>query len=572
MSRNDPLASRPPRRRRRRSLALAAALGAGAALAALPGAASAQQSLVMAQVVGGTSNADEVASRTGLTLEGAIPQIGWATYSTEGDAATARRRLLRDRGVSRIDFVMPGERAGADFLPRDIIFQSPGLVAVNGLGSFDWKWHWTIANFPAAWDISRGSSAVRVVVIDSEFDTEHPDLKTKFAAGRNFDSGTADYRTGRVRATDINTAFHGSHVAGLVGAASDNAEGGPGACFDCVVIPYKIGFSGSLTNNVDEKFIRDLTEALTAAGDSDGVVINMSLGTSRDHAPLKAAVDYARSKGKVIVASAGNSQLNGQGPSGVPNYPGAYDGVIAVAATRPDDSIAPFSTNGEFVDIAAPGDAVLSTWDSRLDGTVPADKQPTHGIGYKALSGTSMASPIAAGLAALMKTVRPDLTADEVKLLLEQSADDLGAVGRDPVFGSGRINALKALQAAQAYVRPAPPPDTRKAVRFFYSCEQGSKDLAAGKPFVGVPVRARLICKGRTQPALRKVVLEIQRYSARGGWKRIGVVRTTNKGRFGFTRKLNTVGNWRIRVAFGGNAALLASGSLGVKARAVARR
>ncbi len=110
-----------------------------------------------------------------------------------------------------------------------------------------------------------------------------------------------------MRATDINTAFHGSHVAGLVGAASDNAEGGPGACFDCVVIPYKIGFSGSLTNNVNEKFVRDLTEALTAAGDSDGVVINMSLGTSRDHAPLHAAVDYALSKGKVVVASAGNS-------------------------------------------------------------------------------------------------------------------------------------------------------------------------------------------------------------------------------------------------------------------------
>ena len=120
------------------------------------------------------------------------------------------------------------------------------------------------------------------------------------------------------------------------------------------------------------------------------------------------------------------------GPSGVPNYPGAYSGVIAVASTRPDDSISPDSTNGDFVDVAAPGNPILSTWDSRLDATVPQDLQPTHGIGYKVLAGTSMASPIAAGLAALMKTVRPDLTPDEVQLLMEAGSDDVGAVGPRP--------------------------------------------------------------------------------------------------------------------------------------------
>ena len=367
----------------------------------------------------------------------------------------------------------PGERQSLDFVPRDIIFNQPGTVAVDGLGAVNWKWHWIKANFPAAWDITRGSAAVKVVVIDSEFDTEHPDLKTKFATGRNFDSGTTNYRTSNVRAIQgANNTFHGSHVAGLVGAASDNAEGGPGACFDCVVIPYKIGFAGANSTSVDEKFVRDLTEALVAAGDSDGVVINMSLGTSRDHAPLRAAVDYARSKGKVVVASAGNSQLGQQGPSGVANYPGAYPGVIAVASTRPDDSIAASSTNGDFVDIAAPGDAVLSTWHSGLTitNTTP-ENQPTHGVGYKVLSGTSMASPIVAGLAALMKTIRPDLTADEVELLLQQSAVDLGAVGKDPVFGAGRIDAFAALKAAQAYVRPTPPPPPPRAkVRIFYTC------------------------------------------------------------------------------------------------------
>lgn len=90
--------------------------------------------------------------------------------------------------------------------------------------------------------------------------------------------------------------------------------------------------------------------------------------------------------------------------------------------------------------------------------------------------------------------------------------------------------------------------------------------------FVGVPVRAKLVCRGRTKPAVRSAVLEIQRFAARRGWTRIGVVRTSNMGRFGFTQRLTSVGNWRIRVAFGGDAALRPAGSLGVRARAVARR
>lgn len=559
---------------RRRRSPLAIALATAAVGAAVPATAAAAEGLVLAKVMPSAEQADAVGARTGLDLDGVIAGTDWAVFEDGGDAAAARAALRADGAVMQIDYVEAGETGGFGFIPRDIIFNQPGQVAIAGFGAADWKWHWTKTNFPAAWDISRGSSAVKVLVIDSEFDTEHPDLKTKFVAGRNFDSGTADYQSGRVRATTVNEAFHGTHVAGLVGAASDNAEGGPGACFDCTIIPFKVGLGpgATTTNNVDEKFVRDVTEALRAAGDTDAAVINMSLGTSRDHAPLREAVAYARSRGKVIVAAAGNSQLNTQGPSGVPNYPGAYEGVIAVASTRPDDTIAPTSTNGAYVDVAAPGDSVLSTWDTRLDGTVPANLQPTHGIGYKVLGGTSMASPIVAGLAALVKTIRPDLNPDEVELLIEQGADDLGAGGPDPVYGAGRINALRTLQLAQAYVRPGPPPDTRAAVRVFWSCERGTKLLRAGrKPFVKVPVRARLVCKGRTQPAVRNVFLQIQRYSARGGWKKIGRVKTSNKGRFGFTRRLNTVGNWRIRVAFAGNATLLPSGSLAVKARAIPR-
>ena len=403
---------RPPARRRLRALGALLALAGGAALAApaaLADPAQGQDPVVMAELAGPVTDASAgaVAGRTGLRVELTLPEIGWAVYGIDGDVAAAHRRLLRDPAVTRIDFAAPGERSGLDFTPRDITMTQAGTVALGGVVA-PWNWQWLKTNFPAAWDISRGSSSVRVAVIDSEFDTEHPDLKTKLATGRNFDSGTANYGTSNVRAESIDTAFHGSHVAGIVGAATDNGEGGPGACFDCVVIPFKIGFGGQ--PNVDDKFVRDVTEALVAAGNSDAAVINMSLGTSRDHPPLRAAVDYAVQRGKVVVASAGNSQLGGQGPAGVPNYPAAYPGVIAVASTRPDDSISPDSTNGDFVDIAAPGNPILSTWDTRLDANAGPELAPTHGIGYKVLAGTSMASPMVAGLAALMKTVpaRPE--------------------------------------------------------------------------------------------------------------------------------------------------------------------
>jgi subtilisin family serine protease len=350
----------------------------------------------------------------------------------------------------------PGAELAPAFAPRDTIFLQQGTVAIPGGGAAPWNWHWVKANFPAAWDVSRGSANVKVAVIDSEFDTAHVELQTKLATGRNFDSGTAQYLTGDVRSTDFATS-HGTHVAGLVGAASDNGNGTPGACFDCVVIPYKISTNpGPFTSpNVNDKFVRDLSEALVEAARSDAAVINLSLGTTRDYPVLRDAIAFARNAGKVLVAAAGNFQ---QSNPGVAVYPGAYPGVIAVAATTPSDAIAPFSQNGDYVDVAAPGSPILSTWDSRIGTGADPAIAPTHGIGFRSESGTSMASPIVAGLAALMKAIRPDLTAAEVEGLVKASALDLGAAGPDPVYGAGRIDARKALDLALAYVRPAPAP------------------------------------------------------------------------------------------------------------------
>lgn len=584
---------------RRRRLRLPAALAAAAALAAVPsavGAASAGDAapsagaaaqdpthesavttpVVMAKLAPfSEAAARDVAARTGLRLDGTIPEIGWASYLVGGDAAAAHAALRSDPAVWRIDVMRPGEDVSVHLTPSDTIFTQQGTVAAGQLVA-SWNWHWTITNFPAAWDIARGDANTRVLVIDSEFDTEHLELKSKLLTGKNFDSGTAAYGTTSVRANDLDLGtLHGSHVAGLVAAVSDNANGVTGACFDCVVIPYKISLRGGpagAPQASESKFVRDFAEALVdASGRGDVRIISMSLGTDRLHQPMADAVNLALSRGKILVASAGNGQLNNPG---VPNYPASFPGVIGVGATQPDDNIAPFSTNGDFVDISAPGHGILSTWDIRIPPNPPPPiTGPTHGVGFTNLSGTSMATPIVAGLVGLMLQLRPDLSAGEVQGLLEQSAVDLGAPGKDNVFGAGRIDALKTLRNTQAYVRPGPPPDTRATARFFWSCKVGNTNVAAGRRgFVGVFRRQKLVCTGRTQPAIRNARLEIQRFAARRGYIRIGTVKTNNKGRFGFTRRLTTLGNWRVRVAYGGDAGLKPSGSLAVKVVAKPRR
>ena len=121
-------------------------------------------------------------------------------------------------------------------------------------------------------------------------------------------------------------------------------------------------------------------------------------------------------------------------------------------------------------------------------------------------------------------------------------------------------------------VAPQPVAAQRKRVRIFITCTVGARKVRFGPGRLGVRKGASLSCKGRTAPALRKAQLEVQRFAARGGWRRVGKVKTNNRGRFGFTLRLRTVGNWTVRSAYGGNAALLPAGSLGAKLVVAPRR
>lgn len=572
---------RPISRRARRAVLAAAVFGSAAALGA--GVASAEPDStaplgeldpsVMAQVNPATPEAAQaVADRTGLQLLRYFDQIAWAEFGVpeadaQRDMSVARAALRSDPSVVRVDWAQPGESYTPAYTPTDELFSinvdlrpllnDPQNSPVPG------AWHFNKANFPAAWDVNKGRADVSVAVIDSEFDTEHPDLKTKLLPGRNFDSGTPEYLTSNVRLVRIAEGPHGTHVAGIVGAVSDNGFGTTGACFDCTVIPYKIGFEQN-PNIGSSKFVADLTEALLAAANDSSVVVNMSLQGRRDHQPLRDAVALVRSRGKVVVAAAGNLQLTSPG---VPIFPAAYDGAFGVGSINPDDSPASSSSNGNFVDIAAPGNGILSLWDRRLVAGAGIPQQQVANIapGFHVIGGTSMAAPMVSGLVALMKSARPDLTPDEVESIIQNTAFDLGARGKDQVFGAGRIDARKALDAAVAYQRPAPPPPPVAATTappvkvpkirttVFLSAKLGDRTLKLNR-LQTVPVGSSIVIAGRTKPAVRNTRLVVQRRSkARGTeWKVIRRVKTNGQGRYGFAYTPTTRGKHTLRIVLRG--------------------
>ncbi|MCK9247614.1 MAG: S8 family serine peptidase [Solirubrobacteraceae bacterium] len=354
-------------------------------------------------------------------------------------------------GAPTIPLVDAGDRVQWDFIPSDPLF-TKGLVLDGGTPT---AWHFTKANFPAAWDKAQGRG-IRIAVIDSEFDTSNPDLTDKLIVRRNAADGTPEYGSADVKHKRAE-AFHGSHVAGLAAAKSDNGVGVTGAGLDASIVAIKVTTVGDPNGtSLGAAAVKDIVEAIDFALTQNVQVISISIGFQRHYPELEAAVNRAIARNVTVVASAGNSQLTAQ--SGQPNYPAAYGPVIAVAATDKNDAIADFSTQGTFVDIAAPGKDVVSTTDGNEPGALTFEDGPDNRVATSLKSGTSMATPIVSGLVALMKSVRGDLTPAEVDMLLKRTARDLGSAGHDPVYGAGRIDALAAVNAAAAYVRPTPPP------------------------------------------------------------------------------------------------------------------
>ena len=295
------------------------------------------------------------------------------------------------------------------------------------------QWGIAAVTASAAWSVTKGRS-VTVAVIDTGVDAGHEDLAGQVLTGVDLSGRTAVVGGG----TDPNG--HGTHVAGII-AAADNGVGGVGVAPEAKILPVRV---------LDESgagYASDVAEGIIYAVDHGALVINLSLGGPVPSAAQQAAVEYAIQKGVTVVAAAGNS-----GPDGAPEYPAALPGVIAVAATTPEDEVASFSTWGAYVDVAAPGTMILSS--------LPGDD-------YAYESGTSMATPFVAGVAALVRSVDVSVLLD-VPGLLARTARDIEVAGVDTASGSGLVCASCAVAARSGAVLPAdqatdPPPSASAA-------------------------------------------------------------------------------------------------------------
>jgi hypothetical protein len=306
---------------------------------------------------------------------------------------------------------------------------------------FDDQWAHGIIESADAWDLTTGSASVTIAIIDTGIDGGHPDLAGKIVAGRDVIDNDSNPH-------DLNG--HGTHVAGIAAALSNNGIGVAGLDWQAQIMPIRaLDEKGSGTTAT-------ITSGVNWASDHGADILNLSLGGSFPDPALEDAVDDARSAGRLVVASMGNCRTVDP-DCDVANptmYPAAYDSVMAVAATGPDDTYAVYSQYGSHCDIAAPGGDMGYLHDPYgIYSTMPTydvfltDSPYNYSKNYDYLHGTSQAAPHVAGLAALLLSIDPSLTPVEIQTIIEETAVDLGPAGWDSDYGHGRIDARAALEA-----------------------------------------------------------------------------------------------------------------------------
>ena len=297
---------------------------------------------------------------------------------------------------AELDRLLPAQQA----LPNDPLFPSWYLEKINAAG---------------AWSITTGSSNVIIAIVDTGVDASHPDLVTKMVPGRNIYNNNTD-------TTDV--YGHGTPVAGVAAAASNNGIGVASVAWGCKIMPVRVSDNTGMASE------SAIANGLTWAADHGARIANVSYYITGSKT-ISSAAKYFQSKGGVVVAASGNY--------GTVETAQDDPYIITVGATDPQDVLYSYSNRGHNLDLVAPGNNTTTL----------------IGGQYGAGGGTSFASPVVAGVAALVLSVNPSLTPGEVTYVVKQNADDLGAVGWDSEFGSGRVNAARAVVAALASVGTA---------------------------------------------------------------------------------------------------------------------
>ncbi len=292
---------------------------------------------------------------------------------------------------------------------------------------YSYQWHMQRIGMENAWNEASGSGVV-VAVVDTGVKQSLQDLAgTSFTAGYDFVNNDND---------PTDDEGHGSHVSGTIAQTTNNNTGVAGVAYNATIMPVKV-----LDSRGSGSF-DDIADGIYYAVDNGADVINMSLGGGSSLSILEDAVNYAWNNGVVVVCAAGNEDTS------APSYPAAYTNSISVSATTSIDTLASYSNYGSTIDIAAPGGDSGDNNGDGYDDMILQNTFSSTGEGYYFYAGTSMASPHVAGVAALVKSANPSLTNAEIRAILENTAEDLGAAGWDQYFGYGLVDAYAAVLAA----------------------------------------------------------------------------------------------------------------------------
>lgn len=382
------------------------------------------------------------------------PEVNLSVGSLKSNIASLDRSfaLIKPQSVFRIN--APGQTyilklsndtdvtAAVAVLNTDpaVVYAEPDYTAkYSGLPDdpfYDQQWGLDKIEAEIAWDHTSGSASVVIAIIDSGIDLEHQDLSPNLwvnpgeIPSNNLDddnNGFIDdvhgwnFVSANSNVTD--TSGHGSMVAGVAAARTDNSVGIAGVCGLCRIMPVKVAQDTGVIN------YSDIAAGIYYAVGKGANIINLSLGGYSDSITVHNAINYAMSKNILVVAGAGNDNTSS------PFYPAAYEEVLAVAGTDLNDHKTANSNYGDWVDLTAPAENILST---------------TLGD-YTSDSGTSYAAPFVAGASGLLLTLHPDWTPAMVIAQFEQTSDNLDSSNPDypGQLGSGRLNLASAMQSPQ---------------------------------------------------------------------------------------------------------------------------
>lgn len=282
----------------------------------------------------------------------------------------------------------------------------------------DYKYQWPLElmNAPAAWDITKGSRNITIAILDTGIDFTHPELSGHILSN-GYDFVNKDKYPG-----DDNG--HGTMVAGVIGAKMDG-KGIVGVAGGTRLLPIKV------LDRDGSGYTQNISKGIIYAVNNGAKIINLSLAGPYYSQGVKDAISYAHSKGRVVVAASGNSGRY------MTTYPAANPYVIAVGATDSNDQLASFSNYGSYIDVTAPGEDIYTT--------APLYRTVLNQRGYAIVDGTSFAAPQVSALAALLLSVFPNLSPNQVEGMIDGGVKDIGPKGKDIYYGYGRINLYRSI-------------------------------------------------------------------------------------------------------------------------------